>query len=135
MKMNATAQLYFKTAIALLVVGMVAGITMSIMNDHRQAGAHAHLNLIGFVLMSVYGTYFALNETKATGRLPQVIWAVHTIGAVVMFISLWMMLSGNAAIEPLVALSSFTVLGAAILFGYVVWKPEPSARKVTRATA
>jgi hypothetical protein len=121
--MNATGQLYFKTAIVLLVIGMTTGIIMSASGNHGIAGAHAHLNLIGFVLMAVYGTYFALNDGKASGRLPQIIWGVHTLGAVVMFVALSLLLSGMPAAEPVVALASIAVLAAAVMFGYVVWRP------------
>lgn len=121
--MNSTAQTYFKTAIVLLIIGMGTGIVMSASGNHSVAGAHAHLNLIGFVLMSVYGAYFALNAAKAVGRLPKIIWLVQTIGAVVMYVSLSMLLMGNPAVEPVVALSSIAIFIAAILFAYVVWKP------------
>ncbi len=133
--MNTTAQTYFKTAILLLVVGLAAGILMAASGDHAAAGAHAHLNLIGFVLMSVYGTYFALNGDKARGRLPQIIWIVHTAGAVVMFVALWLMLSGNPQLEPVVALASFAVLIAAVLFGWVVWRPAQASRGLHTAEA
>ncbi|WP_181703013.1 hypothetical protein [Chthonobacter albigriseus] len=121
--MNTTAQLYFKTAICLLLIGMGAGIGMAASGVHTIYSAHAHLNLLGFVVMSIYGAYFALYPAKAEGRLPRIIWALHTVGVVVMFPALAYMLLGNPALEPIVALSSIVVFIAALMFGYVVWRP------------
>lgn len=37
--------------------GMVLGITMGISQDFTLAPAHAHLNLLGWVTMAIYGLY------------------------------------------------------------------------------
>ena len=50
--MPALAQLYFKTAIIFLIIGIAAGIHMSISGDHSVTGAHAHINLLGWVSMA-----------------------------------------------------------------------------------
>lgn len=124
--MNSTAQLFFKSGIVLLIVGLVAGIGMAASHDHAIGGAHAHLNLIGFVVSAVYGTYYALDPAKAAGLLPRVIWALHTVGALVMFVALAMVLVGNTALEPVVALASIAVLVAALLFAWTVFRPAPA---------
>ena len=133
--MNSTAQLYFKTAILLLIVGMIAGIAMSMTHDYRIGPAHAHLNLLGFVLLAVYGTYFGLNEAKSGGRLPKIIWGIHTAATAVLFPALAYFSLGVTSLEPILALASIALLIAAVLFAWVVWKPEAAVRPITRATA
>lgn len=135
--MHANAQRFFKTAIVLLLVGMGAGIGMAASHDHSIAPAHAHLNLIGFVVTSVYGAYFALFPAKADGRLPTIIWGLHTGGILVMFPTLALLLRGETYLEPAVALSSIAVFVAAILFAVAVWRPAPAATalKASAATA
>ncbi len=49
--------LFLAFAISAALFGMGWGIQMSIIHDHAMAPAHAHLNLIGFVLMAIYGIY------------------------------------------------------------------------------
>jgi hypothetical protein len=44
----------------LLLVGMLAGIAMGIQQDFTLAPAHAHLNLVGGVLLFVFGLYYRL---------------------------------------------------------------------------
>ncbi|WP_181708579.1 hypothetical protein [Chthonobacter rhizosphaerae] len=121
--MNSTASLFFKSGVLFLLVGLGAGIGMAASHDHTIAPAHAHLNLLGFVLSVAYGTYFALSPAKANGLLPRAIWGLHTLAVVVMFPTLSLMLLGNAALEPVVAVSSIVAFVAALLFAFVVFRP------------
>ncbi|WP_141703526.1 hypothetical protein [Methylobrevis pamukkalensis] len=123
------SNLFFKTAIAMLVVGMGAGIGMSVMGDHTIYSAHAHLNLLGFVVTAVYGTYFGLNPARAEGLLPKAVWAFHTLGTAVMFPALSLLLLGHGAAEPVVALSSIAVFVAALGFMAAVFRPVRNAAR------
>ena len=60
---------YWFVAVATLFViaGMAWGVQMSITQDHLLAPAHAHNNLIGFVVMVVYGFYYRLVPAAAAG--------------------------------------------------------------------
>lgn len=51
------------------LLGMVWGIQMSASHDHTLSPAHGHLNLLGFVAMSVFGAYYALTPRAANARL------------------------------------------------------------------
>ena len=66
---------FFATAAVCALCGMVWGIQMSATHDHTLSPAHGHLNLIGFVSMSVFGAYYALTPKAAESRLA----AVHFI--------------------------------------------------------
>lgn len=124
---NSISLLFFRTAAVLLIVGMIFGIYMSASGNHAAAAAHAHLNLIGFVVMCVYGIFFALNPGRSTGRLPKILWALNTIAAVVMFPSLVLLLNGHPSFEPLVAAASFLALLGAILFAVLLFQPTATA--------
>ena len=52
-----------------LLVGMVAGIAMGIKQDFLLSPAHAHLNLVGFVLPFVAGLYYRVVPAAAASRL------------------------------------------------------------------
>lgn len=60
---------FFMTGAIFALIGMVWGIQMSASHDHLLAPAHGHLNLIGFVSMSIFGTYYALTPQAAVSRL------------------------------------------------------------------
>lgn len=133
--MNHVATIYFRTAAVLLVIGMAAGLVMSVSGDHRGSGAHAHFTLIGFVLTVAYGSFFAFDPERSRGRLPVALLWLHAGGAAAMFVSLWLLVTGVAVMQPVVALSSVAVLAAAVLFGWIVWMPAPAGRPVTPARA
>ena len=125
--MPVLSQLYFKTAIIFLIVGIAAGIHMSITGDHSVTGAHAHINLLGWVTMALFGTYFAFEPEKAKSRLARIQYGVYTIGVVVMMPSLYFLLMGNPALEPLVAISSLFVFAGVLLFAVVIFSGKKTA--------
>jgi hypothetical protein len=44
--------------VVVLLVGMLAGVAMGIEQDFALAPAHAHLNLVGGVLLFLFGLYY-----------------------------------------------------------------------------
>lgn len=117
------SEYYFRTAILFLIVGITIGIHMSISQNHNVIGAHAHINLLGWVTSAVFGGYYALNPAKASGRLPMIQYFVYVIGVVLMAASLYLLLQGNTALEPLVAAGSLITFAGVLLFAWVVWTP------------
>ncbi len=75
------SEYYFRTAIVFLIVGIAIGIHMSMSENHNVIGAHAHINLLGWVTSALFGGYFALNPAKAAGRLPMLQYGVYTVWA------------------------------------------------------
>lgn len=117
------SEYYFRTAILFLIVGISIGIHMSISQNHNVIGAHAHINLLGWVTSALFGGYYALNPAKAAGRLPMIQYIVYTLGVILMTVSLYLLLQGNTAIEPLVAAGSLITFAGVLLFAWVVWVP------------
>jgi len=82
--MTALPRLFFATAAIFALIGMAWGIHMSATADHTLAPAHGHLNLLGFVMMSVFGTYYALTPGAAITRLAQIHYAMSLVTVVTM---------------------------------------------------
>lgn len=117
------SELFFRSAILFLIVGIGLGLQMSISQNFNVVGAHAHINLLGWVTSALFGGYYALNPAKATGLVPLVQYWVYTVGVAVMAISLYMLLTGNTSVEPIVAISSLVTFAGVLLFAWVVWMP------------
>ena len=66
----------------LLLVGMLAGIAMGILQDFALAPAHAHLNLVGGVLLFLIGLYYRLVPEAGTSMLAKVQGWLHIVGAI-----------------------------------------------------
>ena len=128
------SEYYFRTAILFLIAGISIGIHMSISQNHNVIGAHAHINLLGWVTSALFGGYYALNPAKAAGRLPMIQYVVYVVGVAVMGVSLYLLLAGNTAMEPIVAVASLITFAGVLLFAWVVWMPAGSgARAVPQA--
>jgi hypothetical protein len=117
------AQIYFRTAILFLIAGICIGIYMSMSGNHAVVGAHAHINLLGWVTSALFGTYLALNPAKASGLLPRVQYFIYVVGVIVMGTSLYLMLDGNTALVPVVAAASIIAFVGVLLFAVIIFRP------------
>ncbi len=110
---------WFLTAAALVaLLGMGWGITMAATGDHTLAPAHAHLNLIGFVAMSIFGFYYALTPRAAAGRLARVHFALTVLAVLVFAPGIAMAISGRG--ETLAAAGSILAILAMAIFAFTV---------------
>ena len=125
--MPVLAQRTFKAAIVALINGIAAGIRMTITGDHGVTRAHARITLLGWVTKALFGAVFAFEPEKATSRLARIQYGVYTIGVVVMMPSLYFLLMGNPALEPLVAVSSLVVFAGVLLFAVVIFSGKKTA--------
>jgi drug/metabolite transporter (DMT)-like permease len=123
------ADLYFKTAIIFLIIGIGMGLNMAISEDHSVIGAHAHCNLLGWVTMALFGGYHALNPRKAERRIAMIQYCVYTTGVALMVPSLYLMLLGNMAMEPVVAIASIITLIGVLMFAFIIFSGEQMAAK------
>ncbi|AEH89580.1 hypothetical protein [Mesorhizobium opportunistum] len=120
--MPRVSDLFFKTAVVWLILGIGAGLQMAISGDHGAFPAHAHINLLGWVTSAIFGGYYALNPAKAARRIAMIHFGLYTIGLVIMLPALYLMLHGGyTAIEPVVAAGSLIVAAAVLVFAFVVF--------------
>ncbi|MER8753319.1 cbb3-type cytochrome c oxidase subunit I [Mesorhizobium sp. M1050] len=120
--MPRVSDLFFKTAIVWLVLGIGAGLQMAISGDHGAFPAHAHINLLGWVTSAIFGGYYALNPAKAARRIAMIHYGLYNVGLVIMLPALYLMLQGGyTAIEPIVAAGSLIVAAAVLVFAVVVF--------------
>jgi hypothetical protein len=53
--------LSFRAAVVMVIAGMIWGMAMGITQDHSTLPAHAHLNLLGWVSLFLFGIYYHLH--------------------------------------------------------------------------
>ena len=76
------SSLSFQVAILCAVAGMIWGLQMGLSGDHAAYPAHAHLNLLGWVSLFLFGIYYRMRPTLEHDRraLTQVwLWLAGTI--------------------------------------------------------
>lgn len=116
------ATIMIRVSAIILVFGMLAGIAMGISQDFALAPAHAHLNLVGGVLLFLFGLYYKLVPRAAEGILPKVQGWLHIVGSFVFPIGIAVVLTKGPALEIFPIIGSLIVLVATILFMVVTFR-------------
>jgi hypothetical protein len=121
--MSRISAAFFTVGILCVLTGMVFGMWMGAHQDFAAASAHAHLNLLGWVTMALYGTFYALARHYSP-RLAWTQFAVSTIGILVMIPSLFLLLlnGSDPKFEPGVTAGSVIVFLGMVLFGVSVFR-------------
>jgi cbb3-type cytochrome oxidase subunit 1 len=96
--------------------------------------AHAHLNLLGWVSLFLFGIYYHLHPAVGLNRLASVQVWIWIVGTIVLTIGVGLVYSGHAVGEPITAVSSLVVLADTLLFGWLVFRREPAELASPRST-
>jgi hypothetical protein len=120
------SSLSFKLAVLFVIAGMAMGIGMAASQDHSIMPAHAHLNLLGWVSLFLFGIYYERRPALDTSRLALVQVIVWSFGTVILTIAVAALHLGYTAFDPVAAIASLIVLAAMVLFAYLVFRPVRS---------
>lgn len=110
---------FFTVGVLCVLTGMLWGMHMGASHDMVTAPAHAHLNLVGWVTMALYGTFYTIEGDRMLPRLAWLNFIVSTLAIVVMIPALFMFLSsGNDPkyVPYMSAGEGLAVLGMLIFF-------------------
>ena len=94
-------------------------------SDYTLVPVHAHMNLLGFVLMMVFGFFYHLYPAAAASRLAVAHFWLHQIGTALLLSLLWLLLSGKiaeTAMFPLAPIVEVMVLLGLVFFAVNVWR-------------
>ncbi len=116
--MRGVALWFFASGVIYVTAGMVFGIWMSASEDHSLAGAHAHLNLVGWVTMALFGVFYQLVPQAAATRLATLHFLVATLGVWFMVPGIALAIMGGNPIP--VVIGSFLTLASMLIFLYTV---------------
>ena len=101
-------------AVLCLLIGLMMGIGMGVAHDFQFAPVHAHLNLVGFVSLSVFGLAYKLYPALQRSRLAMPHLAASSLGALVFPFGIYLSISREF---PAVAIvGSLIVFTGAALF-------------------
>lgn len=118
------SSLSFRAAVLFVIAGMGWGLQMAISGNHAAFPAHAHLNLLGWVSLFLFGIFYQLHpalDQTGTARVQVWIWIA---GTVVLAVGVGLVHTGHPGAEPIAAIGSFIVLGAMALFAWLVFRRE-----------
>lgn len=120
------ARSFLLVAILYLLAGMGIGMHMGAADDFTLSPAHAHINLLGFTLMSVFAlSYAVFPRLGESAVLAKGHFWLYQIGALGFAITLVLMLSkrvSEAAAAPAFVLFEIALVLSVLLFGANVWR-------------
>ena len=108
-----------------LLVGIGLGMHMGASGDHTLAPVHAHINLLGFAVMSIFGLAYRLIPGLAEGWMPKAHFWLHQIGAIILLIGLTLLMTGKveeATIGPVLGIFELFILAGVVLWTVNLWK-------------
>lgn len=116
----------FRAAVLMVIAGMIWGIVMGISQDHSTLPAHAHLNLLGWVSLFLFGIYYHLHPAVDRTALASLQVWVWIAGTIILTIGVALVHSGHEIGDPIAAVSSLLVLVDMLIFGWLVFRPKPA---------
>lgn len=100
--------------------GMLLGVWMGRIEDFTLAPVHAHINLLGWVSMVLYGIVYRAVPKATLGTLPIIHFYLNVASFLVLIPSLALFLLGNQSMGPLLGSASLTLWLSMLLFAFIV---------------
>jgi cbb3-type cytochrome oxidase subunit 1 len=114
---------FFKVAAVYFVIAIILGIVMGIRHDFSLTSVHAHLNLLGWVSMALFGTIYYLFPSAGNSKLANTHFWLHNLGVPVMQGGITLgMLTENGFFTVFAIIGSLVVVLGGILFAVNVFK-------------
>jgi hypothetical protein len=113
------ARYFVATGAVLGGLGMAMGIAMGVSEDFTLSPAHAHLNLVGWVSLVLFGLAYRV-ELARSGSLATMHYAVASAGAIVLPIGIYFAIVRS---QPTVAIiGAILSLASMLIFIVNVWR-------------
>ena len=115
-------RLFVLTGLLFLLIGMSLGLKMSMTQNFALHGLHAHLTLLGFVVMTLFGLCYHAWPKMQEGPLAKVHYLLHTATVAGALSLLYFLLSDMELapkIGPVMDLLLVGTTASVVLFAYL----------------
>jgi hypothetical protein len=114
--------LMMRVGVVVLLIGMLGGIAMGIRQDFALQAVHAHLNLVGGVLLFLFGLYYRLVPAAGNSALAKTQGWLHIIGGIFFPIGVAVVIFKGESWIVLPIVGSLIVVVAMALFALIVFR-------------
>lgn len=108
---------FLKIAVVYFFIAVCLGLVMGIIQDFSYKSVHAHLNLLGWVSMSIFGLIYSIYPSVSETKLAKTHFWLHNLGVPIMqgvlFIEL---LTDNTSLTIGIIIGSIMVVIGVLLF-------------------
>ena len=113
---------FLRLAVLYALIGVALGIVMAASHDYNLKPVHAHLNLLGWVSLALFGFWYRSVPASAENMLAKIHFWLYNIAFPIQMTTLVLYRMGNKSIEPVLALASMAVGIAFVCFAINLWK-------------
>jgi hypothetical protein len=114
--------LMMRVSVVILLVGMLAGIVMGMEENFSLQPAHAHLNLVGGVLLFLFGLYYRLFPVAGQTTLATIQGWLHIVGGILFPLGVAVVVLKGESYVAFPILGSLIVFIATALFAVIVFR-------------
>lgn len=112
---------FLRLGVLSALVGMSLGVWMGANQDFVLRPVHAHINLIGFASMMLFGLFYRSFPAAAQGWLPKVHFVLSVLGFLILMPSLSLMLLGKPVFMPAMIASEIMLVTSMLVFVIIVF--------------
>jgi hypothetical protein len=116
------SHIWLRIAVIYFAMAVCLGVAMGATGNFTLVPVHAHLNLLGWVSMSLIGLIAARYPKLTEGRLAVLQFWLYNLGVPMLLASLAIELEGHPGIAPVVAMASVIVALGVLLFACQVFR-------------
>lgn len=113
---------FLRLGVLAVLVGVTLGIWMGANENFTLRPVHAHINLIGWASMMLFGLVYRVIPEAAKGWMPVAHFVLASLGFLIMMPSLSLMLLGNMTFVPFLVVSEVMVFASLLLFAVIVFR-------------
>lgn len=120
--MNAVSNNFLRLGVLSALVGMALGVWMGANQDFVLRPVHAHINLLGFASMMLFGLFYRAFPAAGRGWLPMTHFVLSVLGFLILMPSLTLMLLQRPLFMPAMIASEIMLVASMALFVVIVFK-------------
>ena len=122
---------FLRLGVLSALVGMSLGVWMGANQDFVLRPVHAHINLLGFASMMLFGLFYRSFPAAGRGWLPMAHFGLSVLGFLILMPSLTLLILEKPLFMPAMIASEIMLVLSMLLFVIIVFmatmKKEPAA--------
>lgn len=122
---------FLRLGVLSALVGMTLGVWMGANQDFVLRPVHAHINLLGFASMMLFGLFYRVFPAAGRGWLPMSHFVLSVVGFLILMPSLTLMLLGKPLFMPGMIASEIMLVASMALFVIIVFKATMTREAAT----
>ncbi len=103
------------------LISMVMGMVMGAKEEFTLTPVHAHLNLLGWIALTLYGIVYKIYPAMGESQLATAQFYVANAGVLILIPSLTAFLLGNAGALPVLIAGELLTVSALVIFFVNIW--------------